>query len=84
MNSPDMLLILIGLACSGLLGLCCGFAIGYRFTAMPVSVETHDAELQRQLDAWNQWYTLHYPQCALLEESNAAGRLALAEWETAR
>ena len=84
MDYFDLIVISGGLTCSFVIGLCLGAWLIYQ-RVQPQAAETEStADLQRQSAGWESWYSQHMPACALLEQSNAAGRAALAEYEAAR
>jgi hypothetical protein len=74
-------LILLSAAFSLVIGLCFGFLIGRRLGQRRNEDAETIAETRQELNGWKQWYSTHLPACALLEESNRAGREVLREWE---
>lgn len=84
MSYADLVLIVFGLMCSLLIGFCAGLLIGSRLMVSSEHQAAQPAALQEELDGWEQWYSIHMRQCALLEQSNRAGLAVLAELESAR
>jgi hypothetical protein len=88
MSNLDVFVIVIGFACSLVIGVWIGLVISPK--RLPVPIETSVAkadeidDLKRQVGDWNAWYDTHMPACNALAQSNAAGRAVLVEWTEAQ